>query len=297
LKTFRHLTISLLALSTAAFAAGCGHTGPANVAGAGLRSAGMPAAMVAGKKRSFGYNLNRFKTVLAGKQHPQHISRRAPLPASVDNRQFCAPVYDQQDLGSCTAFSMGKGLREYNQRKNGEKLVELSALDLYYYERKNMGEEYVNEDSGANMSDGMTVLANRGVANQSDWAYVTSKFTIKPPAAADASAPGNKVKSTTNLASFDDVKAAIADGKAVAFGFEVFSSFQWIGSSGVMPMPKPNEGVLGGHAVLAVGYDDSKKLLTVRNSWGKGWGDKGYFYMPYDFAKNTEYTMDFWTAD
>jgi C1A family cysteine protease len=183
------------------------------------------------------------------------------------------------------------------QRKNGEKLVPLSALDLYYYERKHMGEEYINQDSGANMSDGMFVLGDRGIANESDWAYNTAKFTIKPPAAADASAPGNKVKSTTNLASFDDVKAAIADGHAVAFGFEVFSSFQWIGKTGVMPMPKPNEGVLGGHAVLAVGYDDAKKLLTVRNSWGTSWGDKGYFYMPYDYAKNTEWTMDFWTAD
>jgi C1A family cysteine protease len=297
-NTFRRLTTSLLAVSTVAIAlTGCGRTAPMNVAGATMRTAGLPAAMVAGKARKFGYNVTRYKRVLKAKQHPQRLLSRGPLAETVDNRKFCPPIYDQGDLGSCTAFSMGKGLREYNQRKNGEEQVGLSALWLYYNERAHMGNEYINEDSGANMIDGMWVLENKGNATDTSWPYLTPKFAVKPPAEADASAAAWKTKVNTNLATFDDVKTAINNGQAVAFGFMVYSSFQWIGKSGVMPMPKPNEQVLGGHAVLAVGYDDAKKLLTVRNSWGKGWGDNGYFYMPYDFAKDGDKTMDFWTAD
>jgi C1A family cysteine protease len=271
-------------------ASGCGQVGMNAVNAVG--NTGVAAQAAAHK---LGYNVTRFKQTLSRSFHGQHLTRRAALPASVDNRQYCAPVYDQGQLGSCTAFSMGKGLREYMQRKNGEKQVPLSALDLYYYERLNMGQEYVNQDSGANMVDGMTVLANRGVATDESWPYKISIFKTKPSAAADATAADWKIKKAVPLASFEDVKTAIANGQPVAFGFLVYNNFFRIGSDGMMPMPKGS--AVGGHAVLAVGYDDEKKALIVRNSWGGSWGAKGYFYMPYDFAKNPEQTMEFFTAE
>ena len=84
---------------------------------------------------------------------------------------------------------------------------------------------------------------------------------------------------------------------AVAIGFQVYQSFMKIGADGVMPMPKPSERVVGGHAVLVVGYDDGKKAVLVRNSWGTKWGDQGYFWMPYAFIADENNADDFWTAD
>jgi C1A family cysteine protease len=63
-----------------------------------------------------------------------------------------------------------------------------------------------------------------------------------------------------------------------------------------MPMPKPNEEILGGHAVMAIGYDDSKQMFKIRNSWGTRWGQAGHFWMPYDFITDRDYADDFWTA-
>jgi C1A family cysteine protease len=292
----RNLSTALLVLSSAVLAA-CGHATPGTSMAAGIRAASLPTAMVAGKVRKFGYDRARAKAH-RGQRHATHFATRGPLPAKVDNRQWCSPVADQGQLGSCTAFSMGKGLREYVANKNGEKAAPVSALWLYYYERAHMGSQYINEDSGAMMADGEYVLTHDGDADESSWAYNIAKFKVKPPQAADATAAAHKLESSQDLATFDDVKAALAAGQAVPFGFTVYESFENIGRDGVMPMPEQGEGILGGHAVLAVGYDDTKKLLTVRNSWGTGWGDQGYFYMPYDFAAkfDDDHTSEWWTS-
>jgi len=290
---FARLSLSIIA---AVAAAGCAHSLPMAPSTA-VRVSGLPTAMEHGHKRAFGYNVARFQKDLKFKQHPVHMTHRDPLPAQVDNRQFCSPIADQGNLGSCTAFAMGKGLREYLQNKNGEKQVAISPLWLYYNERAHMGSQYINEDSGANMLDGQWVLTEKGNATETSWPYDISKFTKKPPSKADKTAAAEKITHTTNLANLDDVKTAIAAGQPVTFGFVVYESFMNIGTDGVMPMPADGERILGGHAVLAVSYDDEKKLLTVRNSWGTGWGDAGYFYMPYDFAANANNVMDYWTAD
>jgi C1A family cysteine protease len=91
------------------------------------------------------------------------------------------------------------------------------------------------------------------------------------------------------------LKACLAGGYPFVFGFTVYSSFMNIGSTGIMPMPQPDDSVEGGHAVMCVGYDDILKHYTVRNSWGNGWGDKGYFYMPYDYMHNPDLVDDIWT--
>ena len=95
----------------------------------------------------------------------------------------------------------------------------------------------------------------------------------------------------------DQLKANLINGYPVAFGFVVYESFESeeVAKTGFVPMPQPNEKVLGGHAVAMVGFDDTKKLFIVRNSWGNTWGDKGYFYMPYDYVLNKELADDFWT--
>jgi len=141
------------------------------------------------------------------------------------------------------------------------------------------------------------VIAKTGAAPETAWPYDITKFTQKPPAEAYSAAPANKFKSTKQLSGLDDVKTSLAGGHMVAFGFRVYESFKKIGADGVMPIPSSSEKLLGGHAILAVGYDDAKQALIVRNSWSDKWGDHGYFYMPYKVAGDSGTSTDFWTAE
>ena len=89
----------------------------------------------------------------------------------------------------------------------------------------------------------------------------------------------------------------MAGGYPFEFGFTVYESFesQEVAQTGVVPMPQQTEKVLGGHAVMAVGYDDAQQRIIVRNSWGTSWGQQGYFTMPYAYLTNHQLSSDFWT--
>ncbi len=291
----RRALLSLVALTAVSTAVGCGRTSGAPTAAP--RAAGAAQAFKAGgETRAFGYNVDRYQTVLSKTARKVTMPRQGLRPSKIDLREKCPPIYNQGAIGSCTAFSMGKGLREFMQRANGERTPELSALWLYYEERVHMGQEWIAKDSGANMADGMHVLKEQGCALDVHAPYVPNMFADKPRQAAYDSAAEWKIKESIELASFDDVKTALAAGKPVAFGFIVYARFQFIGKDGMMTMPWKFEPKMGGHAVLAVGYDDAQERLIVRNSWGSGWGDKGYFYMPYKFAADKEKAMEFFTA-
>jgi C1A family cysteine protease len=282
----RSMVIGTLVLSSLV-ATGCGRTGSLPTANV-LASTATQTLSVAGVPRKLGYNFKRYEAVFAPHAHKTHLTRQGLLPAAVDNRQFDAPIYDQGQLGSCTAFSMGKGLREFMQRKNGEQKVPLSALAFYYNER--LDQNTVSEDSGATISEGMNTLLNVGAAPDADMPYDITKFKQKPSAKTLAEQAAWKVKSITQLAGVDDAKAAIASGHSVSIGFIVYESIRQAtkpGSGGVIPVPKSGEKVLGGHAVELVGYDDAKQLFTVRNSWGTATGVNGYFFMPYAFVSGS----------
>ena len=216
----------------------------------------------------------------------------ARLPSKVDLRLKMAPVFDQGDLGSCTANAL-VGLREYMA---GITVIEseLSRLFLYWQERYLEGT--VGSDSGAQIRDGMKALASIGVCPEADDPYDVSAFTATPSPKATFDAASFRISVYQRIASLGAAKAALAARDPVVFGFDVYESFESdkVANTGIMPMPKKREEFLGGHAVLAVGYDDSKNWLIVRNSWGSGWGDKGYFYMPY--AVFTKYFSDAWMA-
>lgn len=287
----KKLTLGALTLLTATTAA-CGR-GPSTAPVAqGLNNAGS-AVMAAGSERKLTYDFNRYQRVLAPKAKPVQLPRRDNLPTSVDLREKLAPVYDQGKLGACTAFAIGKGLREALQRRNGERQESLSALFQYYNTRERLGS--VGEDSGGTITDGMLAMKEHGIAPDSVWPYQIAQFTVKPPAAAFDAAKEFKISSPVEINGLSEVKKALAEGTPVAFGFMVYKSFMKIGADGMMPMPGLMDQRLGGHAVLAVGYDDEKKVLIVRNSWSAKWGDKGSFYMPYAFAQSSK-AMDWWTA-
>jgi C1A family cysteine protease len=179
----------------------------------------------------------------------------AKLPPKKDLRSGCPPVYDQGQLGSCTANAIS-GAIQFEQKKQGVTIFGPSRLFIYYNERDMEGT--VNSDAGAQIRDGVKSVATLGVCPETEWPYDINKFV---------------------------------------FGFTVYDAFesQEVAKTGVLNMPGPKEKVQGGHAVLAVGYDDATQRFTVRNSWGKDWGIKGYFTIPYTYLTTTDLADDFWT--
>jgi C1A family cysteine protease len=217
------------------------------------------------------------------------------LPPAVDLRADCPPVYDQGQLGSCTANGIAAAI-EFDQRKLGQLTFTPSRLFIYYQERVIEGN--VDQDAGAQIRDGIKAVRTIGASSENDWPYDISKFADKPPSIAYSDAKHDLVTGYLSVAQdINQMRGCLAEGYPFVFGFTVYSSFESdeVAQTGEVPMPGSNEQVLGGHCVLAVGYDDSSRTFIVRNSWGSSWGQGGYCYMPYDYLLSPDLASDFWT--
>jgi len=221
---------------------------------------------------------------------------RATLPTSVDMRKNCPAVYDQGNLGSCTANAIA-GAYQFDQMKQKNKTVFVPSRMFLYYNERAM-ENSVSTDSGAMISDGIQSIANTGICPESQWPYVISKFATKPTTACYTSAKSYKCSSYKQISnSLQQLKQGLANGYPIVFGMDVYESFEstTVDKTGVVPMPKKNEQLLGGHAMLIVGYDDSKQWFIVRNSWGPSWGSNGYCFIPYAYLTDPNMASDFWS--
>jgi C1A family cysteine protease len=217
------------------------------------------------------------------------------LPPSIDLRSECPPVYNQGQLGSCTANGIG-GAIEFDQRKQGTKTFVPSRLFIYYNER--VIEGTVSTDSGAQVRDGIKSVATLGAPPEIDWPYNVAEFAQKPPAKAYTDAKTDVVSSYSRVAqNLAQMQGCLADGYPFVFGFTVYESFesQQVTDTGVVPMPAAGETVMGGHCVVAVGYDSANRVFIIRNSWGTTWGMKGYCTMPYEYLLTASLASDFWT--
>jgi C1A family cysteine protease len=219
------------------------------------------------------------------------------LPTRVDLRSRCPAVFDQGNLGSCTANAIAAAL-EFDQMKQSEADVFTpSRLFIYYSER--VMEHSVGEDSGAMIRDGIKSVAKLGAPHEALWPYVISKFAMKPAAAAYKDATKHQALLYQRLIQdANQCRGCLADGYPFIFGFSVYESFESaaVARTGRVPMPEPGEKQLGGHAVLCVGYDDPAGMFIVRNSWGSSWGMKGYFTMPMDYLLDSRLAEDLWTV-
>ena len=218
----------------------------------------------------------------------------APIPKSADNSGKCSPVENQQDLGSCTANSSTSAM-EYILIKTGRPLVELSRLFVYYYTRKIEGTP-PTEDSGAYIRDVMKCLSYFGAPQEKLWPYDVSKFSIGPNYTAIRDAKLRRATRYLRCMGLDAIKRTIAEGYTSVGGFSVPENMMSDACSktGIVQFPSTDEPMIGGHAVHFIGYDDNTKLLKFQNSWGTGWGAKGFGFLPYDFVlKNL--ADDFWT--
>ncbi len=228
---------------------------------------------------------------------------RAEPPARADLRRRMPPVYDQGELGSCTANAIGAAIQFVRRAEKKTPDFVPSRLFLYYNER--VIEGTVGEDSGAQIRDGMKVAAKLGTCTESlagekyDWPYDIARFAEKPPRPCYTFGLKNQLLVYRRVPRIvSQMKGCLASGYPFVFGFMVYESFEssQVARTGVVPMPGAAEKALGGHAVLAVGYDDAEQRFVVRNSWGTRWGQKGYFTMPYAYLMDDNLSDDFWTV-
>jgi C1A family cysteine protease len=227
------------------------------------------------------------------------------ISASSDLRPKLSPVQNQGRLGACTGFA-AEGLAEYWERQGGN-TEQLSPGFIYSQELKEDGNP--GQDAGSYISTAIDVLKTYGAcpeamhpyiaaADQTDPAKIRAYLSTEPSAEAFKAALANRIKTAAQIRDLDGFKKAIAAGKPVIFGIVVYKSFMnpEVKTTGVVPMPASNEQRLGGHAILAVGYDDAKQQVLFRNSWSEKWGDKGYGYLPYTYFKSS-LVHDAWSAN
>ncbi len=233
-------------------------------------------------------------------------TKSASLPSHIDNSHHCSPIEDQGQLGSCTA-NAGVGLVEYMQCRSGDQHIDGSRLFVYKTTRKLLG---WTGDTGSFLRTTMKAIVHFGVPPEEVWPYEVSTFDQEPDPYMYAYAASTKAIKYMRLDPptlspvdvLQEIKAALMNGYAVMFGFPVYSSLT---TAADIPFPTGIDRMRGGHAVLAVGYDDKrvcktctsakKGALLIRNSWGEGWGDKGYGWLPYEYVL-TRLAQDFWTC-
>lgn len=230
------------------------------------------------------------------------------LPASVDLRPWCSPVEDQGQLGSCTA-NAGVGIVEYFERRAFGKHIDGSRLFVYKVTRSMLG---WTGDTGAYLRSTMGALRLFGVPPEKYLPYNIAKFDQDPAGFVYAIAQSYQAESfyrldppsATPAQILESIKSHLASGLPSMFGFTVYSSISAAGSSGRIPYPSGGDTVKGGHAVAAVGYDDNlvikhpdgsttKGALRIRNSWGTGWGESGYGWLPYQYVLG-KLAVDWW---
>jgi C1A family cysteine protease len=215
----------------------------------------------------------------------------APTPDHADLRSFCSPVEDQGALGSCTGNAIVGAMEVLENKSSQSPFVDLSRLFVYYNERAMEGT--ISQDAGAMIRDGIKSIAISGCCSEKIWPYNIKKFTSKPSKKAYTDALPRKIANYSRITNDDDRKKCLATGFPFVFGFPVYESFESdaVAKTGIVPMPARSEKMLGGHAVLAVGYDNSKGWWIVRNSWGGSWGDGGYFYLPFGYQMSDVWTV------
>ena len=216
------------------------------------------------------------------------------LPSVIDLRSQCPAVYDQGQLGSCTANALAADC-EFDMIKQKQKSFTPARLGIYYLERKLEGS--INRDTGAMLRDGIKVIAKYGVWSEAIQPYNPALFKKAPTQVMLTEGLKHQALLYERLdGSLNSIKTRLASGFPFVFGFTVYPAFESaeVAKTGIVPMPNAIDGPLGGHAVLAVGYEDTKQAVIVRNSWGTSWGLKGYFYMPYAYISNPNLATDMW---
>lgn len=225
-----------------------------------------------------------------------NIQEKLPVLFSLKDNKM-PEVLDQGQLGSCTANAICNSLRKLEMDEKIDTRPR-SRLFLYYNERDMEGN--VSEDTGAQIRDGVKSVNELGVCFEDTWPYIIEKFAIKPTVEAYTEALQHRsVKYHRVSQTEQDIKHALFSGYPVIFGFAVYESIRnaSVAKSGIVPYPAKHEQQLGGHAIILTGWNDKNRLFQFQNSWGTGWGDSGFGYLPYKYVLNSELADDFWIIE
>jgi C1A family cysteine protease len=217
------------------------------------------------------------------------------VPKHFDLRADCPPVYNQGPLNSCSANALAAAMW-FQARKTRGQIGGPSRLFIYYNERS--AERHPRCNVPVSLRNGHKTLAKHGSCLEEHWRYSFGKFSVRPPKHCYADARDRRVSHYARLRrDLKVMKACLVSGFPFTMGISVYESFETpaVRKTGQVPMPKKGERLKGGHAVMVAGYDDAKRSLIVRNSWGPRWGMQGYCLLPYDFVLNKHYAWDFWT--
>lgn len=222
-------------------------------------------------------------------------------PAIVNLKPKLALVFDQGDLGSCTANSSCWMW----QFVHGAPAGDTTWSRMFCYVETLIAEGSYPQDAGGELRDVIKVLATNGVCGEKDFPYDVKAFPSKPGAGAVKDAATDTISTYSRLYNREDFLNCLAAGFPFVFGFTVYDSFESdpVAKTGVVPMPGKNDGTVGGHAVCCIGYDKNYQgkglYYLVQNSWGKDWGDplnSGCFWLPATYMETHRLASDFWTV-
>jgi C1A family cysteine protease len=222
---------------------------------------------------------------------------RQSLPPAVDLRPHCPPVYQQGKLNSCSANAIAAALWYDEIKRGSSRPPAPSRLFIYYNERAREG--LTASNAPVSLRDGYQSVAKNGACHEKRWPYREDLSTRKPPPRCYQQALAYRVISYYRIRrELEQFKACLAEGYPFTFGISVYESLESrrVARSGIVPLPARHEKHLGGHAMLAVGYQEGRRMFIVRNSWGARWGIRGYCLLPYDFLLHPSLSWDFWTA-
>lgn len=230
---------------------------------------------------------------MGGDGHPSDVDLRKAA-----NNAFPA-AFNQGDINSCTANAVSAAIH-YDMVKQGWRDPFVPSRMFIYYEERAISNtldeaKYGSTGATVSMKNCIKAVHNKGYCSEEVWPYELRHLYTKP---SDVAYDSAKHYHTYQHLWLDNdlthLKDCLASGYPFLFGISVYESFESASTraSGVVPMPAEGEKKLGGHAVLAVGYDDAKQQFIFRNSYGADWGESGYGYMPYEFV--TKYGFDFW---
>lgn len=216
----------------------------------------------------------------------------ATPPPAVDLRRYCSRVYDQLPLQSCAANATASAL-SLVAAKNRQ-TVAPSRLFLYYNARLREGAQ--EQDAGTSIRSAIKAATRPGACDETVWPYDSNQAATVPPRAAY----DEIIVAATSYYRLPQllraIRSCIAEGFPVIFGVNAYvNAVAQAQTSGVLPVPDGNDRFMGGHAVLAVGYDDARETICALNSLGDAWGAGGYMSMSYDYFTNPDLTYDFWT--
>ena len=214
------------------------------------------------------------------------------VPPKVDLRPYCPPVYNQGSLGSCTANALCAAHSMCDPDITG------SRLFLYYNIRLYTGN--VDVDTGASIFDGVRSMEKYGICKEMSFPYIIANFQKAPPPPCYEEALNHKAIQVRQVENeIQEMKQCLASGLPIVCGIQIYSSFESpsVDLMGIADLPKEGDSLLGGHAILVVGYDDATQRFNVRNSWGMFWGDQGYFTIPYEYLLSDKYCSDLWVIE